>query len=87
VRSYAKNSKNLIVCGGGSFNLQLMQRLQALLPELAVESSDAHGLAAMHVEAAAFAWLAQQTLLRRALDYCAITGAQGPRVLGAIYPA
>lgn len=87
VRSYAKYSNLLIVCGGGAFNLQLMHRLQALLPELAVEASDAHGLAAMHVEAAAFAWLAQQTLLRRALDYRAITGAQGPRVLGAIYPA
>ncbi len=87
VESYIKESENLIVCGGGAFNLQLMQRLQSLLPQRIVEPSDTHGIAAMQVEAAAFAWLASQTLQRKAVDYSAITGARGPRVLGAIYPA
>ena len=36
---------------------------------------------------AAFAWLAQQTLSRQPGNLATVTGARGPRVLGAIYPA
>ncbi|MDH4096183.1 MAG: anhydro-N-acetylmuramic acid kinase, partial [Betaproteobacteria bacterium] len=38
------------------------------------------------VEAAAFAWLARQTLAAQPGNLPAVTGARGPRVLGAIYP-
>ena len=77
----------LIVCGGGAFNAHLMQRLQAGLPSMHVQSSAAHGLPPLQVEAAAFAWLARQTVLRRPGNVASVTGAAGPRVLGAIYPA
>ncbi len=87
VLCYGLDSKELIVCGGGAFNHHLMARLQAQLPALHVSSSQAHGLAPLRVEAAAFAWLAQQTLSRRALQLQKVTGAKGARVLGAIYPA
>ncbi|NCS62457.1 MAG: anhydro-N-acetylmuramic acid kinase, partial [Rhodoferax sp.] len=87
VSSYAKNSIELIVCGGGAFNLHLMQRLQAGLPGCIVRSSDAHGLPALQVEAAAFAWLAQQAVNRQPGNLSAVTGAAGPRILGGIYPA
>lgn len=87
VRSYAKYSKHLIVCGGGAFNDLLMQRLQALLPGQSVQSSSAHGLHPLQVEAAAFAWLARKTIHREALNLQKITGAKGARVAGAIYPA
>ncbi|OIP18724.1 MAG: anhydro-N-acetylmuramic acid kinase [Comamonadaceae bacterium CG2_30_57_122] len=87
VSSYAKNSAELIVCGGGAFNLHLMQRLQAGLPGCIVRSSDAHGLPALQVEAAAFAWLAQQAVNRQPGNLSAVTGAAGPRILGGIYPA
>lgn len=87
VRSYAKYSKHLIVCGGGAFNDLLMQRLQALLPGQSVQSSSAHGLPPLQVEAAAFAWLARKTIHREALSLQKITGAKGARVAGAIYPA
>jgi anhydro-N-acetylmuramic acid kinase len=87
VRSYGKDSKELIVCGGGAFNQHLMRRLQAGLPALRVSSSDAHGLPPLQVEAAAFAWLARQTIKRKAGNLASVTGAAGPRVLGAIYPA
>jgi anhydro-N-acetylmuramic acid kinase len=86
-RSYAKDSKKLIVCGGGAFNTVLMQRLQAMLGDLPVESSAAHGLPPLQVEAAAFAWLARKTIYRETLDLKKITGAKGARVAGAIYPA
>ena len=85
--SYLNNSKELIVCGGGAFNSYLMQRLQAGLPSLKVVSSDAHGLPPLQVEAAAFAWLARQTMLRLPGNLPSVTGAAGLRVLGAIYPA
>ena len=84
--SYLKHSNELIVCGGGAFNSYLMQRLQAGLPSLKVVSSDAHGLPPLQVEAAAFAWLARQTTLRLPGNLPAVTGAAGPRVLGALYP-
>ncbi|MBP6598959.1 MAG: anhydro-N-acetylmuramic acid kinase [Giesbergeria sp.] len=84
--SYGKKSKNLAVCGGGAFNTYLMQRLQALLPSVAVQPSDAYGLPAQQVEAAAFAWLARQTLRGAPGNLKSVTGAQGARVLGAIYP-
>ena len=85
--SYLNNSKELIVCGGGAFNHFLMQRLQAGLPSLHVVSSDVHGLPPLQVEAAAFAWLARQTTRRLPGNLPSVTGAAGPRLLGAIYPA
>jgi anhydro-N-acetylmuramic acid kinase len=87
VEHYGLNSNLLIVCGGGAFNGHLMNRLQALLPGLVVSSSQANGLPALQVEAAAFAWLARKAVRREALDLKAVTGARGERVLGAIYPA
>ncbi len=87
VRSYGKDSKELIVCGGGAFNRHLMQRLQAGLPSLRVSTSDLHGLPPLQVEAAAFAWLARQAVQRKPGNLPSVTGAAGPRVLGALYPA
>lgn len=87
VNSHGKASSLLIVCGGGAFNTYLLERLQAGLPQLKVETSGQHGLPPLQVEAAAFAWLAQQALLRRLGNLPSVTGAKGLRVLGAIYPA
>lgn len=87
VNRYGKDSKRLVVCGGGAFNDHLMARLQANLPQCRVESSDLHGLPPLQVEAAAFAWLARQAVLRQPGNLPSVTGATGPRVLGAIYPA
>jgi len=87
VKRYASASPGLIVCGGGAFNQHLMQRLQAHLPAHKVASSHAHGLPPQQVEAAAFAWLARQTMRRETASLQKVTGAKGARVLGAIYPA
>ena len=87
VSSYQKESRRLAVCGGGAYNRHLMARLQALLPGLQVETTEAHGLPPLQVEAAAFAWLARQTLHGLPGNLPNATGAQGARVLGGIYPA
>lgn len=87
LQAYAPEAVELLVCGGGVFNSTLMDRLQARLPRLQVLSTDQRGLPAMQVEAAAFGWLARQFTLRAPGNLPQVTGAAGPRVLGALYPA
>ncbi len=77
----------LVICGGGARNTDLLRRLQQALPGVTCRPSDHSGIPAEQVEAAAFAWLAQQTLLGLPGNLPAVTGAAGPRVLGAVYPA
>lgn len=75
----------LLACGGGAHNPLLMQRLAARLPGVAVASTASVGLDPDFVEAAGFAWLARETLAGRPGNLPAVTGAAGPRVLGAVY--
>lgn len=76
----------LLVCGGGARNARLLERLQSLLAPTPVETTLTHGLDPLLVEAAAFAWLAKQALAGAPASLASVTGARGPRVLGAIYP-
>ncbi|HEL3811744.1 TPA: anhydro-N-acetylmuramic acid kinase [Stenotrophomonas maltophilia] len=80
-------TRRLLVCGGGVRNRQLMKRLAARLPEVQVESSAVHGLDPEYVEAMGFAWLAQRTMDGLAGNLPSVTGATGPRILGAIHLA
>ena len=68
-------------------NPVLMQALRNAMPGMVVQSTAEHGIDPDHVEAMGFAWLARQTLLGRPGNLASVTGAAGPRVLGAIYPA
>jgi anhydro-N-acetylmuramic acid kinase len=87
IRNEAAECNRVIVCGGGVHNPTLLERLKKGLESIAVESSANYGLDPDHVEAMAFAWLARQTLLGAPGNIPQVTGASGPRVLGAIYPA
>ncbi|WP_315124696.1 anhydro-N-acetylmuramic acid kinase [Comamonas antarctica] len=84
---WGMGAQQLLVCGGGALNGYLLSRLAALLPGVDVQTTSAAGLPPLQVEAAAFAWLARQTLLGLPGNLARVTGAHGPRVLGAIYPA
>jgi anhydro-N-acetylmuramic acid kinase len=64
-----------------------MAALAAALPGTRVESSAAHGLDPDAIEAMAFAWLARETLAGRPGNLANVTGAAGPRILGAIHRA
>ncbi len=75
----------IYVCGGGANNIFLMDRLQALLPNGQVATTSALGIAPELVEASAFAWFAQQTLLRNPVDLCSVTGSNRASVLGGVY--
>lgn len=79
-------AQRVLVCGGGVHNRALMTRLAALLAPVPVESTAAHGVDPGLVEPLAFAWLAREALAGSAASLPSVTGAQGARVLGAVYP-
>lgn len=85
-RRHCPDAHALIVCGGGSRNGALMRRLSELFSPVPVALSEAYGLAPEWVEPVAFAWLARMALEGVPASQPAVTGARGPRVLGAIYP-
>ncbi len=80
-------ARRLLVCGGGVRNPQLLLRLQARLPGVVIGSSAEHGLDPDYMEAMGFAWLARETLAGRPGNLPSVSGARGPRILGAIHPA
>lgn len=86
VSRWCGKPSTLLVCGGGARNPVLMSRLRQKLNGCAVINTDAAGQQADWVEAVAFAWLAWRTLQGEAGNIAEVTGARGPRVLGAIYP-
>jgi len=51
-----------------------------------VELTDKLGVDADWLEAFAFAWLAKQAIKKIPASLPMVTGARGPRILGAIYP-
>ncbi len=79
--------EGLYVCGGGVRNQMIMRRLQQAMPLTRVTTTDALGVPADQVEAVAFAWLAFQHKSGRPGNLAEVTGARGPRILGACYPA
>ncbi len=86
VRAYAPTATEVYLCGGGAHNDALRAYVARELGSLPVATTAALGLAPDWVEAAAFAWLARQTLLREPGNLPTATGATQPTVLGAIYP-
>lgn len=85
LRNHCYSIDTVYLCGGGAHNLLLKNSLQALLIGITVETSDALGIGVDWVEAMAFAWLAKQCLGKKAANLPTVTGARGPRILGAIY--
>ncbi len=83
----APRADAVYVCGGGAANATLMTLLSEELAGRAdVASTEALGVPPNQVEALAFAWLAQRFNEREAGNLAGVTGARGPRVLGALYP-
>ncbi len=86
IKQYSTAGSEVFICGGGSANIGLCSRIQALLPNQQVATTEILGIHPDWVEAAAFAWLAKQSLFGLPGNVPAATGAKGPRILGAVYP-
>lgn len=87
IRADQPSCQEIIVCGGGAFNQTLMKRMDDLMPSAQVVSTQRYGLPPEWIEAMAFAWLAHRFLERLPGNCHEVTGAKGPRILGALYPA
>ncbi|HEV7914112.1 MAG TPA: anhydro-N-acetylmuramic acid kinase [Albitalea sp.] len=84
---HAAAARELLVCGGGALNGHLMGRIAHRLGGRLVRRTDEFGLGVSQVEATAFAWLAKAFVERRPGNLVTVTGADGPRILGALHPA
>ena len=84
---FCSGTEAVYLCGGGARNAALVEAVRRMLNPREVGVTDALGVDAEQVEALAFAWLARQTLHGEPGNIPAVTGATGPRVLGAIYRA
>ena len=89
---HAPQTQKLIVCGGGARNNALMNLLKVKAQHLfkkplEITTSDSAGIDPQLVEGLAFAWLAWAHKEKRPANLPAVTGAKGPRILGACYPA
>lgn len=84
LKTAAPQLEELIVCGGGAYNSHLIELLTQQLPSVTIRPSNYYHIDAEHVEAAAFAWLAAQTMQRQPGNMPQVTGANGLRILGNI---
>jgi anhydro-N-acetylmuramic acid kinase len=85
IKLHAPDTQEILVCGGGVHNAALMSRMAAKLAPVDVRSTGDFGLDPDWVEAAAFGWLARQTMNSRPGNLPSVTGAQHAAVLGGIY--
>ena len=90
--THAPETQELIICGGGARNTALVNLFKASAQilfknPLEISTSDALGVDPQLVEGLAFAWLAWAHKQKRPANLPAVTGAKGPRILGACYPA
>ncbi len=87
ITAFAAGTKELLVCGGGVHNAELMRRLGESMPTISLSSTATAGLDPDWVEAAAFAWLAMRRLQNLPGNLPSVTGAQRAVTLGAIHTA
>jgi len=87
IEAYTTSNCNVFICGGGAHNSYLLDRIQSLVNNKKVSTTDDLGLHPDWVEACAFAWLAYRTVNQQVGNLTAVTGAKHPVILGAIHPA
>ena len=90
IHTQYKYADEVYVCGGGAYNKALIQSLKRHLQNgriKEVETTMKLGVEPQWVEAAAFAWLAHQTITGRTSNLPSVTGARHRCILGALYQA
>jgi anhydro-N-acetylmuramic acid kinase len=86
VRRNAPPGATVVVSGGGVHNRALMAGLSAALSGARIVTSAALGVDPDAKEALLFAVLAYELVRGRPANVPNVTGAQGPRLLGAVAP-
>ena len=87
IHTHPTTAKQLWICGGGTQNKQLIRQLNIYDKNINIQSTEKMGIHPDWIEAAAFAWLAQQTMIGKCANIPTVTGARTATILGAIYPA
>lgn len=83
---HAPQTQEIYVCGGGTRNAYLMERLTTYHEQNCHVATTAElGVDPAWVEAMAFAWLARQTMKGLSGNLPAVTGARKEVILGGIY--
>ena len=86
IKSFCSEINEIYICGGGSQNKFLIERLKSLT-NINIKNTSELGIPSQQVEAIAFAWLADKCLKREHNNSPSITGSKGPRILGVIHYA
>lgn len=84
IQTHCTNAQEIIVCGGGAYNLALMQQLKAQT-KIPISTTEKYSIPPNSVEACLFAWLAYCRVENIAIDLTHITGTIKPCILGAVY--
>ncbi len=78
--------EEMILSGGGAKNPVLVQGIRQALPKLFITDADEYDIPGKAKEAVLMAFLAHETILGRAGNVPAATGAKRPVVLGSVTP-
>ncbi|MDC0534422.1 anhydro-N-acetylmuramic acid kinase [Francisellaceae bacterium] len=79
--------ESVYLCGGGTNNLHLLNRIQSHLSNTPIFTTSEFGVDPNWVECALFAWLAKMNIDKQVINLSSITGSTHPIILGAYYPA
>ena len=86
IDEYCNKVDEIFICGGGSNNLFLKDRLEKLT-KLKIHDTEELGISSQTVEAVAFCWLANECINSSPNNSPEITGSSGLKILGVIHPA
>jgi anhydro-N-acetylmuramic acid kinase len=79
------STDRVLLCGGGSHNDLLRERIGGLIPDINTSTTTDAGIDADWLEAIAFAWLAKQRIESKPGNIPAVTGASRHCILGSVY--
>ncbi len=85
IKKYATGFSEVIVCGGGAYNLLLMKTIEDLLVDFKVTTTSDYGLSPDCIEAVTFGWLAKKRLENKPANIASVTGANKNVILGGVY--
>ncbi|MCX7120684.1 MAG: anhydro-N-acetylmuramic acid kinase [Gammaproteobacteria bacterium] len=85
IKKISPKQNILWLCGGGTYNQFLIERLKINSPQLVIKSTTEIGIDPQWIEAAAFAWLAKQTIEHKPGNCPSVTGARSSSILGGVY--